>query len=66
VTTSEKLTTKELVRRALDHLPDDVTMPEVIERLDYLYQIQLGLDDLDAGRTVPHEEVKRQMAKWLT
>jgi predicted transcriptional regulator len=65
VTTGEKLTTKELVRRALDHLPDDVTMPEVIERLDYLYQIQLGLDELDAGRTVPHEEVKRQMAKWL-
>ena len=66
VTTGEKLSTKELVRRALDHLPDDVTMPEVIERLDYLYQIRLGLDDLDAGRTVPHEEVKRQMAKWLT
>jgi hypothetical protein len=66
VTTGEKLTTKELVRRALDHLPDDVTMPEVIERLDYLYQIQLGLDDLDAGRTIPHGEVKRQMAKWLT
>lgn len=64
--TREKLTTKELVRRALDHLPDDVTMPAVIERLDYLYQVQLGLEDLDAGQTVPHEEVKRQMAKWLT
>jgi hypothetical protein len=66
VTTREKLTTKELVRRALDHLPDDVTMPDVIERLDYLYQIQLGLEDLDAGQTIPHEEVKHQMAKWLT
>jgi len=66
VTTREKLTTKELVRRALDHLPDDVTMPDVIERLNYLYEIQLGLEDLDAGRTIPHEEVKRQMAKWLT
>ncbi|MGH2587167.1 MAG: hypothetical protein ACRDJE_19815 [Dehalococcoidia bacterium] len=66
MTTREKLTTKELVRRALDHLPDDVTMPDVIERLNYLHAIQLGLEDLDAGRTISHEEVKRQMAKWLT
>ncbi len=65
MTTSEKATTKELVRRALDNLPDDVTMPDVIERLYYLYSIQLGLEDLDAGRTIPHEEVKRQMEKWL-
>ena len=63
MTTGEKLTTKELVRRALDNLPDDVTLPDVIDRLYYLYQIQLGLEDLDAGRTIPHEEVKRQMAK---
>ena len=65
MTTDEKLTTKELVRRTLDNLPDDVTLPDVIDRLYYLYQIQLGLEDLDAGRTIPHEEVKRQMAKWL-
>lgn len=66
MTTEEKLTTKELVRRALDHLPDDVTLPDVIDRLTYLHHIQLGLDDLDAGRTIPHEQVKQQMAKWLT
>ena len=65
MTTGEKLTAKELVRRALDNLPDDVTLPDVIERLTYLHEIQLGLDDLDAGRTIPHDEVKRQLAKWL-
>ncbi len=65
MTTGEKVSTKDLVRRALDNLPDDVTMPDVIERLHYLYAIQLGLEDLDAGRTIPHEEVKRRMAQWL-
>ena len=65
MTIREKLTTKELVRRALDNLPDDVTLPDVIDRLTYLNHIQLGLEDLDAGRTIPHEEVERQMAKWL-
>ena len=65
MTTGEKLTTKELVRRALDNLPDDVTLPDVIDRLYYLYQIQLGLEDIEAGRLIPHDEVKGQMAKWL-
>jgi predicted transcriptional regulator len=65
MTTREKVTTKELVRRALDNLPDDVTMPEVIDRLYLLYDIQLGLDDIDAGRVVSHEEVKQHFARWL-
>lgn len=65
MTTRERATTKELVRRALDNLPDDATMPDVIERLRYLHAIQRGLDDLDAGRTIPHEEVKRHFAQWI-
>lgn len=66
MTTGEKLGTKELVRRALDSLPEDVTMPEVIDRLYLLYDIQLGLEDIEAGRTVSHEEAKQRFAKWLT
>jgi predicted transcriptional regulator len=65
MTTREKVTTKELVRRALDNLPDDVTMPEVIDRLYLLYDIQLGLEDIEAGRVVSHEAVKQHFAKWL-
>jgi hypothetical protein len=41
-------------------------MPKAIARLNFLYSIQLGLDDLDAGRTIPHEDVKRQSAQWPT
>jgi predicted transcriptional regulator len=63
--TDQKLNAKELVRRALDNLPDDVTMPEVIDRLYLLYDIQLGLEDIEAGRVVSHEEAKQRFAKWL-
>jgi len=28
--------------------------------------IQKGIDDIDRGDTIPHEEVKKQLATWLT
>jgi predicted transcriptional regulator len=28
--------------------------------------IRKGLDQIERGETVPHEEVKRQLATWLT
>ena len=27
--------------------------------------VQVGLDQLDRGEGIPHEEVKRQLARWL-
>lgn len=63
MTTQDHVTAKQLARRALDHLPDDVSMPDVIGRLQFLHEIQLGLDDIDAGRIVSQDEAKRRMAK---
>ena len=65
MTTEERLSTRELVLRTLDALPDEVTIPEVIDRLYFVHQVQLGLEDAAAGRIVPHDEVKRRMAEWL-
>jgi predicted transcriptional regulator len=28
--------------------------------------VQKGLDQLDKGEAIPHDEVKRQLASWLT
>ncbi len=45
----------------VDELPPDATFEDAIERLVFLAKIDAGLADLDAGRTVPHEEVKRRL-----
>jgi predicted transcriptional regulator len=28
--------------------------------------VQKGLDQLDRGEGIPHDEIKRQLASWLT
>jgi predicted transcriptional regulator len=57
---------KERVRAMLDALPNDCTIEDVQYGLYVLEKIPKGVEELDRGEGIPHEEVKRQMQKWLT
>jgi predicted transcriptional regulator len=52
---------RDQIKHVVDELPPDATFEDAIERLVFLAKIDAGLADLDAGRTVPHEEVKRRL-----
>lgn len=52
---------KELLREALEQLPDDATVEQAIERLLFLAAIDKGMADADAGRTISHEEAKARL-----
>jgi len=58
-------TVKEDLRKLVDDLPDDVTWDEVQYRLYVRQQIEVGLEDLAAGRVVDEAEADQRMAKWL-
>lgn len=57
---------KEVVMEAVRELPDEATLPEILERITILAAIREGEADADAGRVVPHEEMKRRIARWTT
>ena len=54
-------TARERILAALQDLPDDATFDDAIERLVFLAKIDAGLAELDAGKGIPHEEVKRRL-----
>ena len=56
------MTQKELVLDAINELPDDASL----DRVEFLAAIQKGFDQLDRGEGISHEELKRQLASWLT
>ena len=37
-------------------MPPDATVDDAIERLVFLAKIEAGLNELDAGKGIPHEE----------
>lgn len=61
------MTVKEQLRQVLEALPDDASIEEAMERLYVLYKIQRGVEQLEAGQGIPHDEArKRIMQKWAT
>jgi predicted transcriptional regulator len=56
---------KELVLEAIRELPDDASIDLIADRVDFIAGIQKGIDDLDNGNIITHDEVKRQLASWL-
>ena len=61
-----RMTEKEIVLKTIRELPDDCSIDEIAGRIEFLAAVQKGLDQLDRGEGIPHEEIKRQLASWLT
>ncbi|OHB72940.1 MAG: hypothetical protein A2Z25_24780 [Planctomycetes bacterium RBG_16_55_9] len=59
------MTTKEKVLQAVSSLPDDASIEDAMDRLLFLAKIERGLQQANAGQTIPHAEIKERMAKWL-
>jgi predicted transcriptional regulator len=59
------MTTKELIRKLLDQMPDDATIEDVQYQIFVLQKIQAGEEDLEAGRIVTHDQVMHDLARWV-
>ena len=60
------MTEKEIVLKTISELPDDCTLDQIADRIEFLAAAQKGLDQLDDGEGIPHDEIKKQLASWLT
>lgn len=56
--------TKQEIIKAIEGLPEDTSIEDAIDTLVYLYKIEQGIRDADAGKKVSQEEVEAEMAKW--
>jgi len=60
------MTTKDMALKTIQVLPDSATWADIEDRIRFLASIDRGLEDIKAGRVVPHEEVKQSLQKWLS
>jgi predicted transcriptional regulator len=54
------------VIKMISKLPDNVSIDEIMEELYFKLQVNRGLQELDEGRGIPHEEVEKRMQQWLS
>ena len=48
----------------LRRLPEDVTICEIAQRLEFVAAVRQGLADVEAGRSVSIEQIERNLASW--
>jgi hypothetical protein len=56
---------KEQLINAIQELPHDVSIEDVMEKLYLMYKIDRGIKQADMGQKVSQEEAKKRMEKWL-
>jgi predicted transcriptional regulator len=56
---------KQEVLRLLEALPEEASLEDIQYHLYVLQCIGRGRQDVEAGRTLPQDEVERRMARWL-
>jgi predicted transcriptional regulator len=49
---------------AIAKLPDDTDMDEIMYRLYVLDKIRKGREAAEQGRTISHEDLKREVETW--
>ena len=54
-----KVMTKEKVTKAVQGLPQEFDLEELIDRLVFIEKVEKGLQQLDRGETKTNEEVKK-------
>ena len=57
---------KKEVLKMIQSLPDEVTIDDIMAELYFKSKVDAGLEELDEGKGIPHEEVEKRMAKWLS
>jgi predicted transcriptional regulator len=57
------MSSKQLVIEIVEGMPDEATLEETLEQLAILAAIRRGEADADAGRVIPHANVKRGSRK---
>ena len=54
-------TAKEAAREVLERLSDQVTWNDIMYELYVKQKLEVGLADIEAGRTVPHQQLKAEI-----
>jgi predicted transcriptional regulator len=57
------MTEKEIVLETIRALPDDCSLEEIAERIEFMAAVQKGLNQLDRGEGIPHDEEEKRTGR---
>jgi predicted transcriptional regulator len=56
---------KEIVKELRQKLPEDVSLHEVAQEIEFVAAVRQGLAEVDRGERIPIEEIERELPSWV-
>lgn len=62
--TTPTVAPKKIIRDALDRMPENLTLTQILDELALVAALEESMEDLRQGRYTTQEEVMERMKKW--
>ena len=59
------MTSKQIVEDLLQQIPEDASLNEIAEKIEFIAAVRQGLAELDRGERIPIDEVERELPLWI-
>ena len=60
------MTMKEAALKTIEEMPETASWEEIEEKVRFVAALEKGLEQVDKGQVIPHEQVKKNLESWLT
>jgi len=51
--------------KGIEKLPEEISVDQLFDRILLQQKIEQGLKDVEEGNMISHDEVKKEVEKWL-
>ena len=62
---STVMSTKEIVQDLLQRLPENVSLHDIAQEIEFVAAIRHGIDELNRGELIPIEQVEEELQSWV-
>lgn len=59
------MNTKQIVQDILEKLPDDISLREVADEIEFVAAVREGLEEIERGERIPIEEIEGELPSWV-
>ncbi len=58
-------TNKDIVQDLLRRLPDEVSLRQIAQEIEFIAAVRQGLEELDRGEEIAMEDIEAELPAWL-
>lgn len=59
------MTTKQIVQELLEKLPENVSLHEIAQEIEFVAAVRQGIAEIDRGECIPVEEIELELPSWI-